>query len=559
MTRLFAKVLLVGVLSLNTFAFAQETCYSVQLASIFNVNNRYIKEAAYPSTCKLISLSNLKAVRCGCFDDKIEAIKALKLHRKKYHGAILVRTYKSRFEKKPYIQTQKKQKTKALPQKTVPKPSSKQIRPLKKPKKQANIFDKEILSFLSEGEFSIQGHVDLTAQGYMQRPPDKHKANLTASGEVELDYVYEDITLVGKLYIQADSYDMKESSQKNKRSFIRLDELYVKQDFEDDQIMFGKNIRFWGALETKNITDVFNPNDFRSDIFKTDKLGVWNLAYTHYTQTGELALIIKLQEQDRKLAGLPYVYYVLPKDITDPASGQSFPINYSSELHADQDVNRPSFFMKYSGSTDTEVAWDYAIIFENGYDSQRYFRQLIPNASFTAVDTQENAYLVNKLMTYNTVVLGSTLLKLEAVYADVISDDVISDYYHIGLGVEHTLIQFYKEADLGLIAEYFNYGTLENDPKKYDDLRLFETFQNDLFLGARYSFNQGNDASIIGGGIFDLEYNEQVYYIEYESRIADTFKLNIDYQIINPSKNTPTAFSIIGKHQRLGAQIGYYF
>ena len=396
-----------------------------------------------------------------------------------------------------------------------------------------------------QAEFSWQGHIDLQAQSYLTHPDGKHSYNLTAFGQIEGSYTQDDFETIAKLSVQGDSHDLQGKSDQNDRSFVRLDEFYAKYDFETQQVAFGRNIRFWGALEVDNIVDGFNPDDFRSDLFDPDKLGVLNASYTYYTDSGEIALIAKFNEPDQKMAAYPYVYYFFPPNVS-----------YDAELMTEKSVNRPSVYLKYSGSTDTDYALDYAIILENGYDSQRYFTASAPLTS-PAVEFNEHAYLVNKVMSYNTLVVGSTLYKLEALYANVIDDPNISDYYHLGLGIEHTLSQVYKNADLGFIAEYYTYQTLEDD--KYSDLDLFETFQNDLFLGLRYSFNEGNDASIVTGTIIDMDYHEQSYFLEYEGRIAETFKLNVDYRYTNPSEDTKTALNLMGRHQRLSLKLGYYF
>ncbi len=319
--------------------------------------------------------------------------------------------------------------------------------------------------------------------------------------------------------------------------------------------MVGKNIRFWGALEVNNITDAFNSDELRSDPFQKDKLGSWNMEYTHYTDNGEFSAILKFYEQDRKMSAYPYVYYYFPATI-EIAPNIELPLQYNNKLSTESSQFRPSVYLKYSASTDTEYPLDYAIIFENGYDSQRYYTTSVSN-NLSTIDTNENAYLVNKILTYNTLVIGATLLKLEAVYTDVINDNEISDYVHLGLGVEHTLSQIYEDADLGLIAEYYNYTTLENN--KRTDLQLFEVFQNDLFLGFRYSFNNSDTSSIVSGAIIDLDYDEQVYYFEYQTRLADMFKINFDYRLTNPSNIYKTAFNLMQKHERLSLKIGYYF
>ncbi len=541
------KLLLVLLFSINlAFAQTKDTCYSIQLISFkFKKNSTYnFEEHKYPDSCKLISFSNINSIRCGCFDKYVDARVVLKKLAKKYPKPLIVTTYKYRFQKKT-LKIAKK------PVKTTPKVQIVQKKILHVNKEKV-VIKKEESTFLDN--VTYQGNINLTLQSYIKAPVGKEKQNALLSANFETKYIKKNFTGFAKVRAQQDYYDFQDSSKHTDRSFIRLDELYGSYDFADDTILIGKSILFWGALEVRNIVNIFNPDELRSDPFYTDKLGVFNVTYTHYTESGELSAIVKLYEQNRKMAAYPYVYYFFPATLS-LTPGTNLPLTYNDNLKTKASRYRPSIYLKYSDSTDTKYALDYAFIFENGYDSQRYYtKALQSNNIFT---TQENAYLVNKFLTYDTLVVGATLYKLEATYADILDDPLISDYIHIGVGAEHTLSQVYKEADLGLLAEYYRYITLQSGKK--NDLDLFELFQNDLFLGLRYSFNQGNDASIVGGGIFDLDYNEQVYYMEYQTRLMDTFKLNFDYRYISPSKNYNTAFKLMGAHERISLKLGYYF
>lgn len=535
-------ILILLLFSSLAFAKGKDSCFSVGLKSFVIKNSATydFEREGYPESCKLISFTNIHTVRCGCYEKYNEAKKQLKLLLPSYPQAMIVTTYKYRFAKDDSKKSSEKVKI---------------VLKMDEQKRSDEPISNEPINDESESilqDFSLRGHLDLTSQLYLLHPDKKHGENFTASANIEMAYYKNDFKALVKIKAQEDSYDLAGGSDSTNRSFIRVDELYARYDFEDEQIMFGKSILFWGALEVRNITDVFNSDELRGDPFDTDKLGSWNASYTYFTQSGEFSAILKLYEQDRELSSFPYVYYYFPQSVT----AANLPLNYQKDLDADPSKRRPSIYLKYAGTTDTEYPLDYALIFENGFDSQRYYTQT-PSLDGTSIDTNENAYLVNKLLTYNTLVLGSTLYKLEGVYADVISDTQISDYYHIGLGVEHTLTQFYKEADLALIGEYYNFGTLESG--KRSDLELFELFENDLFLGMRYRFNKGNAASIISGVILDLDYNEEVYYLEYETRVADTLKINFDYRYIEPSQTDQTAFNLMGRHERISLKIGYYF
>jgi hypothetical protein len=536
-TRFFLFLIVtVGLL----YAKNDTTCYSIQLKSFkLKQNSSYdFSTQNYPKECKLFSFSDIKTIRCGCYEKYSTAKSSLSKLKKRYKNSMIVKSYRYRFHNK-------KRKPKTVL--SLASPKKEKFTEVKKHKDE--LVQESFLDYIT-----YQGNVKITAQSYFKKPKNKHSQNLLLSTNFEAKYQKNNFSLQTKLHMQGDYYDTKSSAQKTNRSFIRFDELYGTYDFENDQIGFGKNIQFWGALELRNISDIFNPDELRNDPFYKDKLGVVSFNYTHYTQSGELGLYLKLYEQNREMAYTPYVYYFFPSQISlTPIL--HYPLLYNKNLQTKASPYRPSLYLKYSDTTQTYYPIDYTFIYENGYDSQRYYNtKLLENNRFI---TQENAYLVNKFINYSTLVVGPTLYKFEAVYANILDDESISDYIHIGAGIEYTLTQIYKEADLGILVEYYNYTTLQDGKKT--DIDLFELFENDLFLALRYSLNQGDDASILSGTILDLQYDEQVYYIEYSSRFLEDFKINFDYRYIQPSTKANTAFHLMGKHERVSFEFGYYF
>ncbi len=394
-------------------------------------------------------------------------------------------------------------------------------------------------------EVQMRAHVGLDAQVYLLAPSDKHDHGLNAFEALELTYAEDALKLSARMYAQQDWYDFQAESEHSGRTFARLDELYGTYTTDSSQWFAGRNIRFWGALEARNIVDGFNVQDWRSDLFITDKIGAANGGYSYYMEQGTLSLIVKFEEADQPMAKSPYVYNFFPAFVT-----------YDETLQTENSRDEPSVYVSFSGSTETEIALDYALILEHGYDSQRYFA---PDGALdgSAVTMRQHAYRVNKAMTYNTAVIGATLVKVEALYADVIDERLISDYWHAGLGVEHSVAFDSHGGELGLIGEYYRYETLESG--KYSDLDLFETFQNDLFLGVRYAFNDAQSSSFVGGVVHDMEYDEQMSYLEFETRLGSSMKLNLDYRYIEPSVREATAFALLGRHERIGIKLAAYF
>jgi len=412
-----------------------------------------------------------------------------------------------------------------------------------------------LLTNLLHADLEYRGYVGADSQAYLTRPDDKHPANFTLQQQLELEYIRDNFKGGVTLYAQEDSYDL--SDEKNERTFLRLDELYGSYNFDNDMLFGGRNIRFWGALEANNIVDTFNTRDFRTDMLDPQKQGAWNVAYTHYTRSGEIALIVKLYEEQERMAAYPYVYFFFPSYV-----------DYDASLQSEESLYRPTAYLKWSGSTDTEYAVDYALILQHGFDSQRAFSGVFDPVNMVARLSQK-VYLANKAMTYDTMVVGATLLKLEAQVTDVIGTTYtaspiggrlrVGDYYQFGAGIEHTLTAVLNEADLGLIAEYYYYNTFDHSADVADDLDLFQIFENDLFLGLRYTFNDISDSSVIAGTVIDMAYREQSYSVEYETRFFDVLSMKADYAYINPSKETLTAYHLMQRHQRIGINLAYHF
>ena len=405
------------------------------------------------------------------------------------------------------------------------------------------IFVLSLISFISLfAELEMSGHLDLDSEFYLTKASGRDANSFTVKQTLEFKYTRDTWSAFAKVYAQEAYNDFLSKEDQTQRTFARLDELYLRYDTDEASYSIGKSIKFWGALELRNIVDVFNPNEFRDDMFSVNKLGVYNASYSRFTDTGELNVIVKVHEQDLEMASYPYVYYPFPEMIS-----------YEKNLQTSSSQNKPSIYVAYSGSTDTDNALDYAFIYQHGYDSQRYLSSVVRQPTRYV----QNGYRVDKFMTYNTLVVGSTLVKLEAVYADVEKGVSVGDYSHAAFGIEHTFEDFESGATLGLITEYYRYYTYEED--KFTDLEVYESMQNDIFVGLRYVLNDVDDSSFIGGLIADAEYNEQTYYAKYESRYMDSFKLDVDYYFVEPSTSTQTAYALLGRHQRIGVNIAYYF
>lgn len=393
--------------------------------------------------------------------------------------------------------------------------------------------------------WDISGSTHIENESFLTQKSLKHDQTLTAKQNLEITYEKGDVKFFSKIYAQGDVDDTRTQEDKTQRSFARVDEFYYSREFQDGtkKVLIGKKIHHWGALEAKNITDVFNPLDFRNSSSSKDKLGVWNSQFSHFTDNGEFSLIVKHHEQDQKISARPYSYYFLPNTVS-----------LDETLQTQEKRHYPTTYLSYSASTEWETALDYAFIISHGYDSQKYYT--IKSTTPTVV--QANAYLVNKFLSYNTLVVGATLIKAEIALTDVIDDSVVSDYLHLGLGFEHEILSFLsKEGKLGVIGEYYYYDVFNKS--KLSDLDLYEVYQNDIFLGLRYTFNDADDSSLLVGTVIDTEYDEAAYSMKYETRLKHGLKIEIEYQYLEPSTTTSTAYAAIGRTQSIRFDLSYHF
>ncbi len=373
---------------------------------------------------------------------------------------------------------------------------------------------------LISSELEYKGNIGFETSYLHHDMPNKRDSALALHLEAEFKKEFGDGEVVVKLKSFFDKDD------KNRR-YVDFNDLYYKYNFEESDILIGRNIRFWGALEFYNLSDVFNTKDFLDNPFDYEsKLGAWNVAYTRYLENSEISLIIKLYE-DRQ-------------PMQDKESVNNFlPLPYNDKLNRQKGKDRPSVFLTYSGSLD-EVQMDYGAIYQNGYDSSRYM-------SLKDNSLVQNTYIVNKFIGYATYIYGDTIYKTELVYT-FSDDNEIGDYGEFGFGLEYTLYSFWDAKDLGLLSEYYY-----NDNKK-DAKKLGKFFGNDLTFGFRLSMNDQSSSEVLGGFDIDLDNKEKIFFIKYDTRVLEKYKLGLSYQRLDPVSE-----SSFKELDELKLEFGYYF
>ena len=61
-----------------------------------------------------------------------------------------------------------------------------------------------------------------------------------------------------------------------------------------------------------------------------------------------------------------------------------------------------------------------------------------------------------------------------------------------------------------------------------DELASFTVFDNDVFVGARWAFNDTADSSILGGPVIDFETGEVFAFLEAVRRFGDRWVAELE-------------------------------
>ena len=379
-------------------------------------------------------------------------------------------------------------------------------------------------SFLFSEGIEYKGNIGFETSYYEHNIVEKRNKQNALRAEFELKKKTQNGQIVfnGKAIVDVDDKE---------RRYFDANDLYYKHEFENSDILIGRNTRFWGAMEFYNHTDVFNTKDLRDDPFDYDsKIGANNIAYTQYFENSELSAIAKVHEERQRVQGLKSI-------------NRFVPAFYGDSLETQEGRDRPTVYLKYSGSGD-EVQVDYALIYQNGYDEQRY---LAPVAG----ELRQHAYLVDKVMGYATLVSGETIYKTELAYTKS-KEDKVSDYAQVSLGLEHTLYGVWNKSDLGLLAEYYHYKT--KDKSKLGAKEFNNLFADDVTLGFRWTLNDGADSDVLGGLAIDRGNHEKILFVEYETRLYEKYKFGVSYQHLAPKSG-----SVFKELDAVQLDVGYYF
>ena len=300
--------------------------------------------------------------------------------------------------------------------------------------------------------------------------------------------------------------------QDDERSHFDIRELNYSQRFSNFDLLIGNAQIFWGVAESRNVVDVINQFDEVENSDETDKLGQPLIRFGKFTDIGRFEVY--------------YLPYFRERTFPGGDGRQRGPLTVDLD-NAEYDEGRE------------EWAGDFALRYQHQIDQFDIGIHVFTGtarAPFLKLNEEGTSLIpIYQKLTQGGVDIQRTwdawLLKLEVVIADQSGDNFISNV----LGLEYTFFDFSNSGiDIGILFE----GLYDNRDENKTASTLFE---NDIFVGARFTWNDFQESELLLGAIIDWKTGSMFSSIEYERRIGENMKFEVEAQYFLAEDSEPLA------------------
>lgn len=366
----------------------------------------------------------------------------------------------------------------------------------------------ELLVFPQSAQFAEQMDENLTLSFQQKFSHEWNRGNDLFSAE---------------FFFRADSED-------ENRDHVDIRELKWLRVIGDNEWRVGIDTVFWGVTESQHLVDIINQTDRVEGFDGEDKLGQPMLHYTRLMDAGVFHAFILAgfrEPEFRSAEGR----LRLPLVIDDSQSAYE---SSDEDSHIDLALRYTHFVGDTEWGLSLFKGTDRDPLLNQGFDSNGqpvlipYYQQIIQ----IGLDLQS--------------IVGDWTWKLEMIYRD--SD---SGSFTAGTtGFEYTFYGIAESTiDLGTLLEY---STEDRDEAQAG------VFDNDLFGGLRFAFNDVQSTEILAGFIVDTENNSQSFRVEASRRLGESWKLTGELQsFTNIDDNDPLA--VFAQDDYLLLELARYF
>jgi hypothetical protein len=408
---------------------------------------------------------------------------------------------------------------------------------------------------------------------YWYFPKDAPKSEMpthvgTFDGQVDLNLK------TGKYWeFRANPRGMVDVYDANRRRFLPQD-IYADFVTSKFELRAGYQVFSWKTVESVAHSDILNQTDPSLDFFDAPKVG-------------EPAIRSRIIFGDENPHTLEFYYlpYFTPAKL--PTTGNRFDFSgalqqgnagaqvANSTIIYDPAQNRyetpynqwrPQGAVRYQKQLFGKV--DVSAYYFNGY---KRFPQLMGLPASAVQVAPGQFFPAQFAQAYNPIHQGGVtwqgtidalLVKGDVAYIQYVNDTkaqdgqtIVRPYAQYTIGFEYTFNSLIVDSqDLGLIVEVLGDTDTGRDPLTLD---IFRPFQNHVFAGLRYTFNNTGDRSLLLGTFTDYKKGDVIARLEYEERFFERVKVKAQFFGFATSKTSQ--LSSFDHTTRASLLVSYYF
>lgn len=367
--------------------------------------------------------------------------------------------------------------------------------------------------FAQNVDTQISGKLDVQGRYYLNEGMYKHQdyqEQFSFSIQPELYWEWNNSadSLIFKPFYRYDQQD-------DERSHADIRELLWTHVGDDWEIKTGIGKVFWGVTEFQHLVDTINQTDGVESFDGEEKLGQPMVNLSLIRGWGVIDAFILPGFRERTFSGQM-------GRLRPPFHVEGDFAKYEST----RKDNHIDYALRWSHSLDV---FDFGLHWFNGTnrDPDLHLEKGREDGYFIPFYEQINQFGVDAQAT-----IDEWLLKFEALSRNGLN----GTYTAAQAGFEYS---FYgvanSDADIGLLLEY-----------GWDDRGLDSNsgFQNDLFFGARFTFNDVQSTELLIGGGYDLDYESNSLFVEGSHRVGNNWKIVVDAQFFNSKDMGDPSYSI---------------
>lgn len=302
------------------------------------------------------------------------------------------------------------------------------------------------------------------------------------------------------------------------RSHFDMREFNLYHQGSNWDLRFGLGKVFWGVTESRHLVDIINQTDLVENVDEEDKLGQPMLNVNFSGDYGNVSLFLLPGFRERTFIGRrDRLRFILPVDESHPVYESSL-----KEWHVD-------FAGRWSR---TFGNWDIGIAHFWGTGREPRLVPHFPDGSTIPDRVIPHYDIINQTSLDVQGAVGNWLFKLEAMtrggqgrrFAAVVA------------GVEYTFYDVFESGtDVGILAEYLYDGRDQFVPGKSRfaqpmsfDFAPPTPFDHDIFVGARFNFNDEQSTEMLIGGVFDQKTQATLLSLEASRRLGVNWKIELE-------------------------------